>query len=73
MSAVDRAAVRLLKGDIDLQKVGHRRVTKGAVKFRLTRLKNGVQKKGRKPALPMEIEQQVATYIDVHTATGYVS
>ena len=70
MSAVDRAAVRVLKGEITLEKVGRHRVTKGAVKSRLTRLKNGVQKTGRKPALAMEIEQQLATYIDDHTAAG---
>ena len=70
MSAVDRAAVRVLKGEIGLEKVGRHRVTKGAVKSRLTRLKNGVQKMGRKPALAMEIEQQLATYIDDHTAAG---
>ena len=70
MSAVDRAAVRVLKGEITLEKVGRHRVTKGAVKSRLTRLKNGVQKTGQKPALAMEIEQQLATYIDDHTAAG---
>ena len=36
MSAVDRAAVRVLKGEIGLEKVGRHRVTKGAVKPRLT-------------------------------------
>ena len=70
MSTVDRATVRVLKRDIGLEKVGHHRVTQGVVKSRLTRLKNVVQKTGQKPTLAIEIEQQLATYNDDHTAAG---
>ena len=64
MSAVHCAAVRVVKNEVGLENVGRHRVTKGAVECRLTRLKKGVQKTGRKPALAIEIEQQLATYID---------
>ena len=38
MSGVDRAAIRVLKGEIGLEKVDRHWVTKGALKSRLTRL-----------------------------------